>query len=123
MNQKPEHLQTGTWGEELAVAYLQEQGYTILERDWHSEHRDIDIIAWKDEELVFVEVKARRNSDFIDPVQAVDYRKRKNLRMAINHYVKFRRYDGNWRFDIITIKGAIGGGNPKIEHFEDIPLM
>lgn len=123
MNQKPAHLQMGVWGEELAAAYLQEKGYTIVERDWHSTHRDIDIIAWKDGELVFVEVKTRRNSDFADPIQAVDYKKRKNLRLAINHYIKYRRYDGTWRFDIIAITGNMGSTNPEIEHLEDIPLM
>lgn len=41
----PEHLQTGSWGEEQAADYLREKGYVILERDWHSGHRDIDIIA------------------------------------------------------------------------------
>ena len=39
------HNEMGRWGEDQAVAYLEQQGYTILERDWHSGHRDIDIIA------------------------------------------------------------------------------
>ena len=56
----PQHLQTGTWGEELAAAYLRQQGFVILERDWHSGHRDIDIIAQKNDCIVFVEVKTRR---------------------------------------------------------------
>ena len=43
--EKPEHLQTGSWGEELAADYLRSKDYVILERDWHSGHRDIDIIA------------------------------------------------------------------------------
>jgi hypothetical protein len=43
-----EHSQTGIWGEEVAVDYLRNSGYVILERDWHSGHRDIDIIARQD---------------------------------------------------------------------------
>jgi putative endonuclease len=42
------HNEMGRWGEDQAVAYLEQQGYTILERDWHSGHRDIDIIALHD---------------------------------------------------------------------------
>ena len=42
------HNELGKWGEDLAVAYLQGKDYTIIERDWKSGHRDIDIIA-KDE--------------------------------------------------------------------------
>ena len=47
-----EHLQTGVWGEELAAAFLRDKGYVILERDWHSKHRDIDIIAQQDDCIV-----------------------------------------------------------------------
>ena len=85
LEEGPEHLQMGVWGEELAVAYLREKGYVILERDWHSTHRDIDIIAQQGECIVFVEVKARRNRDFAEPLLAINNQKRKNLRLAINH--------------------------------------
>ena len=119
----PEHLQTGIWGEELAVAFLREKGYIILERDWHSNHRDIDIIAQDGDTLVFVEVKTRRNRDIIDPLQAVDYKKLKNLRLAINHYVNYRKTDQPWRFDVIAIVGTLGGATPEINHIEDFPIM
>jgi len=85
----PMHLQTGVWGEDLAAAYLREKGYVILERDWHSNHRDIDIIARRGEYVVFVEVKTRRNTDFGDPAMAVDYKKRRNLRLAMNYYIRY----------------------------------
>ena len=39
------HNELGIWGEEVAVGYLQDHGYVILERDWHSGHHDIDIVA------------------------------------------------------------------------------
>ena len=119
----PEHLQTGIWGEELAAAFLREKGYVILERDWHSSHRDIDIIAQDGDTLVFVEVKTRRNRDVTDPLQAVDYRKLKNLRRAINHYVNYRKTDQPWRFDVIAVVGTLGGAAPEIDHIEDFPIM
>ena len=40
-----EHNDLGKWGEDLAADYLQRKGYMILERDWKSGHRDLDIIA------------------------------------------------------------------------------
>ena len=55
------HNDTGKWGEDLAAKYLEEKGYTIVERDWKSGRRDIDIIALDDDVVVFVEVKTRRN--------------------------------------------------------------
>lgn len=117
------HNELGKWGEDLAVAFLQGQGYTIIERDWKSGRRDIDIIA-KDETgtIVFVEVKTRRNRLFGEPEEAIDYRKMQSLQQAINHYIKFRRLNGNVRFDIISIVGTIGT-EPEINHIKDVSLI
>lgn len=122
LEEGPEHLKTGIWGEELAAAYLREKGYVILERDWHSKHRDIDIIALHDNCIVFVEVKTRRNRDFGDPLQAVDHAKQKNLCRAINHYIHYRKSNSPWRFDVITIVGELGSGLPEINHIENFML-
>ena len=115
----PEHIRTGVWGEELAAAYLREKGYIILERDWHSVHRDIDIIAQDGDTIVFVEVKTRRNRDFGDPLQAINHEKRHHLLMAMNHYIKYRKIDNPYRFDIITIVGEMGSTQPEITHLDD----
>ena len=117
------HNELGKWGEDLAVAFLQGQGYTIIERDWKSGRRDIDIIA-KDETgtIVFVEVKTRRNRLFGEPEEAIDYRKMQSLQQAINHYIKFRHLNGNVRFDIISIVGTIGT-EPEINHIKDVALI
>ena len=122
LTEGPEHLKTGIWGEELAAAYLREKGYVILERDWHSKHRDIDIIAQKDDLIVFVEVKTRRNRNYADPLQAVNYMKQRNLRRAISHYIHYRKFDNPWRFDVITIVGELGCKTPEINHVEDFML-
>jgi len=118
-----EHSQMGIWGEEVAVDYLRDSGYAILEHDWHSGHRDIDIIAQKEETVVFVEVKTRRSTDFATPEQAVDWRKRQNLRQAIAHYVKYRRITSPIRFDIITVVGTSGSPHPTVNHLEDVDIM
>ena len=118
----PAHLQTGVWGEELAAAYLREKGYVILERDWHSGHRDIDIIAQKDDTIVFVEVKTRSSRDSLDPITAVNRQKQNNLLHAINHYLQYKHISSAYRFDVITIVGTPGCVNPEIEHIEDFQL-
>lgn len=111
----------GAWGEEVAEAYLRGKGYVILERDWHSGHRDIDIIAQRDNLLVFVEVKTRSNNECVNPVVAVGYRKQRNLRLAMNHYVKFKHIDTPFRFDVITVVGS-PYSVPQITHIEDFAL-
>ena len=123
LENKSEHLQTGVWGEELATAYLREKGYVILERNWHSKHRDIDIVAQQGDCIVFVEVKTRRNSEFADPLTAVNYQKQRNMLLAINHYIHCRKLDNPWRFDVITIVGTMGAATHKIDHIEDFALM
>jgi len=117
------HNELGKWGEDLAVVFLQGQGYTIIERDWKSGRRDIDIIA-KDETgtIVFVEVKTRRNRLFGEPEEAIDYRKMQSLQQAINHYIKFRHLNGEIRFDIISVIGTIGT-EPEINHIKDVSLI
>lgn len=116
------HNELGKWGEDMAEVYLRNNGYIILERDWHSGHRDIDIIAIEGCDVVFVEVKTRRNNDFIEPEQNVNYKKLQNLRLAINHYVKYRHIDKHLRFDIITIIGNIGS-IPEINHIKEVPII
>ncbi len=120
---EPNHILLGKWGEEMAAVYLREKGYVILERDWHSNHRDIDIIAQDNDCMVFVEVKARQNRLFAEPESAVNYQKLKNLRLAINHYIKYRQIDNPWRFDVITVVGDLGCQAPEIQHIQDFQLF
>ena len=116
------HNDTGKWGEDLAVAYLEKKGYTIVERDWKSGRRDIDIIALDDDVVVFVEVKTRRNRLYGEPEESVDYHKLQNLQQAISHYVKFKHIRQEIRFDIISIVGT-AGTDPDIQHIQDVTLL
>jgi len=116
------HNDTGRWGEDLAVAYLEQKGYTIVERDWKSGRRDIDIIALDDDVVVFVEVKTRRNRLYGEPEDAIDYHKLQNLQQAINHYVKLRQIRQEIRFDIVAVVGTIGT-EPDIQHIQNVALL
>ena len=116
------HNELGKWGEDLAADYLQRKGYTIIERDWKSGRRDLDIVAKNGNVIVFVEVKTRRNSLYGQPEEAVDYRKLQSLQQAINHYIKFRHIRQEVRFDIISVVGTIGS-EPDIQHIQDVALL
>ncbi len=63
-------MQFGLQGERVAERWLQARGWTVLQRRYRSGHRDIDLIAQRDELVAFVEVKARMGADFGDPVEA-----------------------------------------------------
>ena len=68
------HNELGKWGEEMAAEYLQQKGYRIIERDWRSGARDIDIIAQAPDPstLVFVEVKTRKSEALMRAADAVN---------------------------------------------------
>ena len=116
------HNELGKWGEDLASDYLEQKGYTIMERDWKSGRRDIDIIARDGNIVVFVEVKTRRSSVFGEPEEAIDFHKLQHLQQAINHYVKSKHIRQPIRFDIVSIVGTIGN-TPDIQHIQDVTLI
>ena len=116
------HNELGKWGEDLAADYLQRKGYTIIERDWKSGKRDLDIIAQDGNVIVFVEVKTRRNRLYGEPEESVDYHKLQNLQQAISHYLKFKHIRQEIRFDIISIVGTVGT-DPDIQHIQDVTLL
>ena len=111
------HNQFGRRGEDLATAFLLSKGYSILDRNWHSGHKEIDIIARDGHDIVFVEVKTRSNEDIISAVQAVTTAKMQRLIYAAEAYLASHEYDFSPRFDIITLVGA--EPNLKIEHLCD----
>lgn len=112
------HNDLGMWGENTAADYLQQQGYTILYRNWRCGHRDIDIIAAMGDVLVMVEVKTRRNEDFTDASAAVNASKIKSLSVAANAFIK--KYGGGYdvRFDVVTVVGT-PEEEPQINHITD----
>ena len=98
-----EHNELGKFGEEMAVAYLQKEGYEILETNWTFQKAEIDIIAQKENVLAIVEVKTRSSIDFGLPQDFVKPKKIQLLVKAVNEYVVRNDLDLNVRFDIIAI--------------------
>lgn len=112
-----EHNDLGKFGEELAVAFLEENGYEILEVNWFFDKAEIDIIAQKGSTLAVVEVKTRSSLEFGLPQEFVKPKKIQLLVKAINEYVTKKDLDLEVRFDII----AIHKENKEfvIDHIED----
>lgn len=111
-----EHNVFGSQGEEIAAQFLRRKGYTILDQNWRSGHREIDIVARKEDTCVFVEVKARANAFYGNPEDAVNYRKMRNLIIAADVYLRYNQIDLAVRFDVITITGTVE--KPYIRHIE-----
>ncbi|MGN0069927.1 MAG: YraN family protein [Prevotella sp.] len=122
-----EHNELGTWGEQLAARFLEEKGYTVVERDWRLGKRDIDIIALTPDGVttVFVEVKTRSSDIVAKPEDAIDRNKVRSIGYAANAYVKEHVVLGELRFDTVTIVGRKDSKNLRVEHVEDAfnPLL
>jgi putative endonuclease len=108
----------------MARTYLEQQGYLILETNWRSGHKEIDIIAKEKDTLVIVEVKARKNEDFINTESAVDEKKMRNLIRAAHNYILIKNLDCETRFDIITLV-LDEKGEYKLNHIKDafLPIL
>jgi putative endonuclease len=112
-----DHIELGKTGENLAVALLEEKGYRILERNWRLGKEEIDIIARDGNFIVIVEVKTRTSNIFAEPESAVTKSKQRILVRIANAYVRYRRQQGEVRFDIITI--IIKPESQEINHIVD----
>lgn len=112
-----QHNELGKLGEEMAVEFLQKNGYEILETNWVFQKAEIDIIAKTGNTLAIVEVKTRSSIDFGLPQDFVKPKKIQLLVKAVNQYVTARDLDVEVRFDIIAI--SKDANQFKIEHLQD----
>ena len=112
-----DHNELGKLGEKLAVNYLQENGYEILETNWVFQKAEVDIIAKKENILAIIEVKTRSTLDFGLPQDFVKPKKIQLLVKAVNEFVISRDLDLEVRFDIIAVHRE--GKKFNIEHLED----
>ncbi len=102
--------ETGGIGEITACRYLISRGYEIVAQNVHISHKEIDIMARKDDVLVFVEVKTRtfpakyrQPYAYARPADAVSYKKRMNIIEGALGYVRDNCPDAKIRFDVIEI--------------------
>jgi putative endonuclease len=108
----------GNYGEKIAQEYLLQKGYTLLATNWHCRYGELDIIAERDNVLVFVEVKTRRSKDIQEAIEMVTPAKTKKLIQTIHIYLSsVEREEDDWRFDILAI--AVRDNHPIIEHVEN----
>ncbi len=111
----------GAWGEALAAQYLRDRKYTIVASNYHSRFGEIDLIAQNKTDLVFVEVKLRKNADFARASDYVDRRKQDRIRVTASIYLSRYPTTLQPRFDVIEIYAPQGHETavPEIYHMED----
>ncbi len=95
----------GAKGEEIAVRYLKNRGYRIVERNYRIRLGEIDIIAEQGDDLVFIEVKTRSDTLFGSPFESVTKQKQKQLsKVALEYINKQNCHNRPARFDVVGIQ-------------------
>lgn len=109
---------SGSEWERFAAGYLREKGLSIIERNARLRCGEIDIIASDGDEIVFVEVKARKTRDFGGAEYAIDSRKRRRLVAAAKEFLQRERLSGRpCRFDVFFV--LTGVDPPEVTHIEN----
>jgi len=95
----------GSKFEQIAIQYLIERGYVLIEHNFQCRTGEIDIIAKEKEYLVFVEVKYRRNVTMGLPQEAIDIRKMRKITRTAQYYMLMNNIplDTPCRFDVVVI--------------------
>ncbi len=97
-------IKLGFIGEDLAAAYLEKSGYIIKERNFRTRTGEIDIIAIKDDQLIFVEVKTRSSLNCGEPIEAIDPKKLRRLyRLGEEYKGREMNYYYNSRVDVVEV--------------------
>jgi putative endonuclease len=106
--------QFGADSESMAVTFLKENGYKIIERNYRTKIGEIDIIAKDGDTIVFIEVKARKSRAY-NPKEAVTSSKKRKISMVALYYLKStRQINTRARFDVVAIDSAKKSGAVEI---------
>lgn len=111
---------TGTRGEKIAQAFLKQRGYIIVDANWSTRFGEIDIVARRGDQLVFVEVKTRYSQDTESAFASITPAKHERLVKAVYQYLHDHELDDDtrWRIDAIGI--ALDRNKPPIiDHVTD----
>lgn len=122
---------TGRLGEDVAVRFLERKGYQILDRNFQRKvcrflKSEIDIVAKKEEVVVFVEVKTLRKNDFQEdggffPEEKVNFRKKQKIIRTAQEWLLKKRIplESKWQIDVIAVEIGRQTRKVRIHHFEN----
>ncbi len=108
----------GLLGERIAARWLKRDGWFLVAHRFRSGHRDLDLIMRRGDLVAFVEVKARRGDGFGGPVEAVHYRKQRELGRSARVWVdRYGSPELSYRFDVFGV--LVDGHSIRIRHIPD----
>lgn len=93
----------GKNGEDRVANFLRKNGYAVIGRNYQCRFGEIDIIAEKDEYIIFVEVKTRKENSFVSPAEAVDSKKQQRMILTAEDYISKTKCELQPRFDVAEV--------------------
>jgi putative endonuclease len=123
MRSKQQDKKIGAVGESVAVAHLEQRGYSIVSKNFSCKLGEIDIIAQRDDTICFIEVKSRRGMGYGRPGEAVTANKQKHIRQTATYFLFTQWHnlpvheDTAFRFDVMEI--LYMNGAMSVEHIEN----
>lgn len=111
----------GAWGENAAAEYLRRKRYKLIAMNYRIRGGEIDLIAETRREIVFVEVKTRKDSRFAEAREFVDLRKQERIKLTAECWLAANETDKQPRFDVIEVYAPLGTDTkkPEIRHWEN----
>lgn len=95
-------LLIGKMGEEISARYLKKKDYRIISRNYYSNFGELDLVCVKDDTIVFVEVKTRKNEDYGYANQSVNCKKQSRIRKTAVKFINSNDlYNFKYRFDVV----------------------
>ena len=113
--------EVGVWGERVAARHLKRAGYMILERNFETVQGEIDLIAFRDGVLTFVEVRSQTAGEFGGPLSTITRPKQLRVIKAAEQYAALHGLeaeDVELRFDVVSVVFGDGSARPQVEHVE-----
>src|SRR3954464_9948268 len=108
----------GELGERIAERWLRRDGWRVVNRRFRNGHRDIDLVVEREGTVAFVEVKARKGADFGSPVEAVNWRKQKELTKSASVWIeRHGKPQEQYRFDVVGV--LVDGKAVRVRHVPD----
>lgn len=95
----------GHAAEDVAIEYLQGQGYMVLDKNWRTRYCEIDIVARNKKTVYFVEVKYRRTNSQGSGLDYITPKKLQQMQFAAEMWVSEHRWRGEYRLAALEVSG------------------
>lgn len=100
--------QTGKEAEQIALTYLRQHGLVEIERNFNTRYGEIDLVMLDDRTTVFVEVRARKHTNYMAAVESIDKKKVQKIILASRIFLQKSKSNTDlYRFDVVTLSGSM----------------